>query len=71
MPDQDETYLSRKEAADYLQRRRCHISYATLGNMAAGNNSGGGPPFYKDGGRALYTPTDLDQWRRGRLRRVE
>ena len=70
-PTSPNTFLTRKQAVDYLQRRGVQISYGYLANMANNNNSGGGPSFYKDGGRALYTRDDLEEWRRKRLRRVE
>jgi hypothetical protein len=63
--------LSRKQAAEYLRRRNCSISYQTLGNLAANGNANKGPPFYKDGQRTLYSPEDLDAWRLARRTRVE
>lgn len=65
------TYLSRKQAAEYLRRNNCPISHLTLANLAKNNNSGRGPSFYKDGNRALYDPADLDEWRMKRRRRIE
>lgn len=67
----NEPLYTRKQAAEYLRRRGCSISYNTLTNMASNQNASGGPSFYKDGGRAVYAQVDLDQWRRQRLRRVE
>lgn len=67
----NEQLLSRKEAAHYLQKRRCSISYQTLANLGAKENAGRGPAFFKDGNRTLYDPDDLDAWRRKRLVRVE
>lgn len=64
-------FLTRKQAAHYLRRRGIQTSYRHLNNLALNNNAGGGPPFYKDGNRALYTRDDLEEWRRKRLRRVE
>lgn len=63
--------LTRKQAAEYLRRQHCQISYKTLTNYAANKNEGGGPPFFKDGDRALYSPAELDTWRRNRLIRVD
>lgn len=61
--------ISRKEAAAYLQQRGATVSYATLGIWACTKE---GPPFYKDGNRALYNIVELDMWwRTKRLRRVE
>lgn len=72
MPElgKDERLLNRKEAAIYLKARGHSISYGHLTNLAKGNNSGGGPPFYKDERRALYSVDDLETWRRARLHRV-
>lgn len=67
----DEVLYTRKQAAEYLRRRGCSVSYSTLSGYAAHSNGGSGPPFYKDGNRAIYAQADLDQWRRQRLRRVE
>lgn len=69
--EENEQLFSRKQAAAYLQRRGCSISYSSLANLGAKENAGKGPSYYKDGGRTVYTQTDLEQWRRGRLRRVE
>jgi len=50
----DDTYLTRKEASEYL---RCSKSW--LDNFAW---SGGGPLFFKVGTKVLYRKSDLDQW---------
>lgn len=73
MPEigKDDRLLSRKEAAKYLQDRGCSISYGYLVILGMKNNEKGGPPYYKDGQRAVYSITDLELWRRNRLRRVE
>lgn len=64
-----EKLISRKEAATYLQQRGATVSYNTLGVWASADK---GPPFYKDGHRALYNVVELDLWwRTRRLRRVE
>lgn len=67
----DQTMLSRKEAAAFLRQRGCPISHNTLATYASNNNSGGGPSFYKNGHRTLYKPVDLEVWRKNRLRKVE
>lgn len=73
MPDisKDDKLLSRKQAAHYLQERGCAVSYGHLVNLGTKDNAKGGPSFYKDGGRAVYSVVDLELWRRKRLRRVE
>jgi len=73
MPDigKDDKLLNRKEAVRYLQDRGIKISPGHLANLNANNNAGGGPSFYKDGPRPVYSVTDLELWRRNRLRRVE
>jgi hypothetical protein len=59
--------LTRKQAAAFLQKLKCSISANTLANLLHKN----GPPFYMDGGRALYDPVELEEWRRNRLVRRE
>lgn len=73
MPEvgKDDRLLSRKEAAKYLQDRGCSVSYGHLVNLGAKDNAAGGPAYYKDGARAVYSVTDLELWRRNRLRRIE
>jgi DNA-binding transcriptional MerR regulator len=44
---------------------RIGLSPKTLANW---RSSGGGPPFYKLGGRVLYDPCDLDAWVASRRR---
>ena len=73
MPDisKDDKLLNRKEAVRYLRDRGCAISYGHLVNLNANQNAKGGPSFYKDGQRAVYSVVDLELWRRKRLRRIE
>lgn len=57
--------LNRKQAADYLRSLRCTVTTArTLAQMAC---EGGGPPYYMEGNRALYSKAELEEWRRKRL----
>ena len=60
-------YLTRKEAAAYLQKKCLKISDATLATLAS---RGGGPLYTKFGQRCLYTPQWLDQWVESRLQPV-
>ena len=62
------TLLNRKEAADYLRGLRCSVR--TANRLAQLASSDEGPPYYMDGGRALYSKPELDQWRMQRLRRI-
>ena len=53
-------FLRRKEASDYVKEQYgvpCEDS--TLAKYAS---TGGGPVFRKFGGKAMYTPEDLDRW---------
>lgn len=53
------SYLSRRGAANYLQGRGVPITEATLATKAS---RGDGPTFVKFCGRALYTEEWLDAW---------
>ena len=69
-PDRD-SWLHRKQAAAYLGSLGFAISPRTLGNLAANNNAGKGPPFTRFGWRTLrYRKTDLDNWVRDRATMV-
>jgi hypothetical protein len=61
--------MDRKEAANYLRSLRCTITTARM--LAKLAVDGGGPPYYIDGNRALYSRVELNQWRLNRLRRRE
>lgn len=65
-------WLTRKQAAHYLTTRGCRISDQTLRHWASKNNEGKGPRFYRNGwSGVVYLESDLETWRRQRLRRVE
>lgn len=69
-PEKD--WLSRKEAATYLNRLGCKIAVHTLENMASNNNAGKGPPFTRHGWTSVqYHRDDLDSWASARSTRVE
>jgi len=57
-------YLTRSEAAEYLQGRGLKVASATLAKLAV---NGGGPPFRKFMSRAVYEPDDLDVWAKTKL----
>jgi hypothetical protein len=68
----EETWLSRRAAALYLNRIGCPVSSRTLEKMASKNNSGRGPPFVRAGWKAVrYRQSDLDVWAKKRMVRVE
>ncbi len=68
----DDDFLTRKQAAAYLTKIGCPISYATLANRAAHNNAGKGPPFTRTGWRTVrYRKQDLDAWAYRNTERVE
>lgn len=56
-------WMSRKEAASYLTRIGCPISPGTLANLAANQNAGKGPCFFRvRNGPVQYKRDDLDDW---------
>ena len=57
-------YLGRTEAAEYLTNRGLVFAKSTLAKLAT---IGGGPQYYKFGNRAVYDPSDLDEWIRWKL----
>ena len=60
-----ERFLDRREAAAYLTGQRgLKISSNTLQKMAT---LGGGPPYRRFGGRAVYLAADLDAWATSKL----
>jgi hypothetical protein len=52
-------FLDRRESAEYLTERGLKTSWRTLQKLAT---VGGGPLYRVYGGRAIYTPVDLDTW---------
>ena len=59
-----ETFLDRREAADYLTARGLRVSKNTLQKMVT---TGGGPVYRRFGLRAVYTRADLDAWASDKL----
>ena len=57
-------YLTRPEAAIYLTNCGLPVSKNTLQKMAC---LGGGPEYRIFGNRAVYRPTDLDEWSENKL----
>lgn len=61
---QDERFLDRAEAADYLTARGLKVSKTTLQKMVS---VGGGPVYRRFGHRAVYRKEDLDAWAQEKL----
>jgi len=59
-----EKYLTRREAAEYLNAQGLPIAATTLAKMAT---VGGSPKFCRFGRNAVYTASDLDAWASARL----
>ena len=64
IPDDADTLLTRKQAADALTARGYPTSDRTLSTKAT---RGGGPVFRHFGPRVLYRWGDLLDWAQGRL----
>lgn len=61
----DKEWLSRKEAAVFLQLHGCPITPNTLANLAANNNAGKGPAFTKYRAKFVrYKRDSLLDWAR-------
>ena len=59
----EKEWLSRKEAALYLDRIGCPMTARNLEKKAANNNAGKGPPFSRVGWKAVrYKRIELDAW---------
>lgn len=68
----EDTYLTRRAAAEYLKRIGCATTWRTLERLAVNNNAGRGPAFIKTGARTIrYRQSDLDKWAAKRAVRVE
>lgn len=59
-----EKYLTRGEAAEYVQAKGLRCAKGTLSTMAT---NGGGPFYRVFGNRSCYSPNDLDLWIESRL----
>lgn len=65
-------WLTRKEAAVFLEGIGCPFTPGTLANMARKGNSGKGPPYTVVAHRIIrYSIGDLRKWAAARTRRVE
>lgn len=64
-------YLTREQAADYLNSIGYPIKKRTLDKLAEDDNSGRGPPFTRTGWRTVrYERSDLDIWASKRKQKV-
>jgi hypothetical protein len=59
-------FLSRAEAAEYVQSHGLPLARGTLQKYAS---TGGGPRFHKFGQRCVYRREDLDAWMATKLGR--
>ncbi len=59
-----EQFLTRREAAEYLNNKGLPIAHTTLAKLVT---VGGGPKFRRFGRNAVYTGSDLDAWAAARL----
>jgi hypothetical protein len=67
----EKEWLSRKEAALYLDRIGCPMTARNLEKKAANNNAGKGPPFSRVGWKAVrYKRIDLDVWAKAQTVRI-
>lgn len=59
----DKEWLSRKEAAAFLESIGCPVSPRSLANMASNNNAGKGPSFQRTRWKIVrYRKRDLEEW---------
>lgn len=64
----EKPWLSRKEAAQYLESINCPVSPQTLANLAANGNARG-PKFYKIMERRVrYKVEDLASWAKAQIK---
>ena len=71
-PLADDDLLNRKMASAYLERLGCPVAPKTLANLAANDNAGRGPPFFRFRWKAIrYKRSDLEIWAKKEIRRVE
>lgn len=56
-------YLTRGECAEFLRLQGLRMSERHLGNLAANNNAGGGPPFYRTRwNKVFYNRAHVVEW---------
>lgn len=65
-------WLSRKEAAIFLNKIGCPVSPQTLATMAANNNAGAGPPYTRYRWKNVrYLKADLIAWANKEMVRIK
>ena len=65
-------WMSRREAAAYLNSLGCPLSASTLEKYASNNNAGKGPPFVRYRWKMVrYKRIELDAWAAKEGTRVE
>lgn len=68
---ESEDMLTRKEAAAYLRTLGYSVSPDYLCNLAAKDNAGGGPPFYRIHQKVIrYKRGEVKDWLQSRMRRI-
>jgi hypothetical protein len=56
-------YLTRGECAEFLKAQGLRMSDRHLANLAANNNAGGGPPFYRTRwSKVFYNRLEVIEW---------
>lgn len=56
-------YLTRGECAEFLRAQGLRMSERHLGNLAANNNAGGGPPYYRTRWtQVFYSRVEVVEW---------
>ena len=67
-----EIYLTRKQAAAFLTRIGCPVTYRQLSWWAENDNRRGGPPYTRVRTRLVhYSETDLKAWAKQNTKRIE
>lgn len=65
-------YLSRIECADFLRAQGLRMSDRHLRNIAANNNQGNGPPFYRTRwNKVYYSRAQVIEWLRNEVTYVK
>ena len=56
-------YLTRQECAEFLRLHGLRMSERHLGNLAANNNAGKGPPYYRTRwSKVFYSRLEVVDW---------
>ena len=61
-------YLSRQECADFLRVQGLRMSDRHLRNLAANNNAGGGPPYFRvRWNKVFYYRLEVINWLKSKV----